>query len=628
MAGNLFDELKRRNVIRMAGLYLVAAWLVTQVTGTVLPMFGAPEWVARTVVLLLAVGFLPALIFAWVFELTPQGIRRDAEVAPEHSIAPQTARRMDRMIIAVLLVAITYFAFDKYVLVPRRAAAPAGEIAAAVASAGAPASALAAAAAAPPAATPLKSIAVLAFADLSPEKNQEYFSDGMAEEILNALAQVKDLKVAGRTSSFFYKGKNVDLREVGKALGVAHVLEGSVRKQGQKVRITAQLIQASDGTHLWSETYDGDLEDVFELQESIARAITDELKVVLQGEQQQRLVPVATTSPEAYALFLKATSTFDRRDGPHMLEAVQQLERAIALDPNYARAHSRLAAVHVILPTYTGGAMADARTRVRTHAQRAIALDPSLAEPWAVLGMTGSFGNADLLEQRRNFDKALVIDPDDVTTNFWYGLTLLRTGYSRAGVERIEHALAVDPMVPNVMRWRGVVYLRNGDFDGAEQFLKRAQAVGLKLAGRELAEIEARRGNREDARRLWVEGSQMLLRSLPPEAATVLPEGLFGDAAARKRAIAFLEARLAKPGNISGLVPLVLAQMGGGMQAMEVEHARVEGDNSDFMVYLFSPAGAYMRAMPEYRAYLRDEGFPELWATYGPPDIAKDNASP
>ena len=197
----------------------------------------------------------------------------------------------------------------------------------------------------------------------------------------------------------------------------------------------------------------------------------------------------------------------------------------------------------------------------------------------------------------------------------------MRTGYIKAGVERIEHALAVDPMVPNVMRWRGVIYLRNGDYDGAEQFLKRAQAAGLKIAGRELSELAARRGRLDEAKKLWAEGSQPILRSLPPDANTVIPDGLYGTSAQRKAAVAMLSKYLEENETISGLVPLWLAQMGQGGQAMDVDSHRVHGDNSDFMVFMFSPAGAGIRAQPEYRAYLRDKGFPELWAKYGPPDI-------
>jgi TolB-like protein len=282
---SLIAELKRRNVIRAAGLYLVGAWLVVQVASTVLPAFDGPAWALRSLIIALVVGFVPAMIVAWVFELTPEGLKRDAELTAAESIAPQTGRRMDRLILIVAMIAIGYFVFDKFVLAARRDAALVTQITAHVT----------AEISAEKSKTSPKSVAVLPFLDLSPEHDQGYFSDGMSEEILNALAQVQDLKVAGRTSSFYYKDRNEDLRTIGKALGVANVLEGSVRKQGEQVRITAQLIRSDDDFHLWSETYDGDLKDVFALQERIARAITDKLKITLIGAQQTQLVAVATT---------------------------------------------------------------------------------------------------------------------------------------------------------------------------------------------------------------------------------------------------------------------------------------------------------------------------------------------
>ena len=327
----LLAELRRRNVIRMAGLYLVGAWLVVQVAETVLPVFDIPDWVLRAIVLLLAIGFVPALVFSWVFELTPEGLKRDHQVAPEESIAAHTGRRMDQLLLAGMALVVVLIVADR-VWPEASPPAPAAPIQAVMSTDATTA----------PAATNEKSIAVLAFSDLSPERDQEYFSDGMAEEILNALSKVKDLKVAGRTSSFHFKGRNEDLRTIGETLGVAHILEGSVRKQGDKVRITAQLIQVSNGFHLWSETYDGDMGDVFELQERIARAITDELEVVLQDGQAQRLVQATTENPEAYRLFLHAAAIIGRRDIARFSEAQAQLEEAIRLDPGFARAHARM----------------------------------------------------------------------------------------------------------------------------------------------------------------------------------------------------------------------------------------------------------------------------------------------
>ena len=263
----LLAELQRRNVIRMAGLYLVGAWLVTQVAATLLPVFGAPDWVMKALLVLLCIGFFAALMFSWVFELTPDGLKRDAEVPASESIAPQTARRMERVFLVLLTLALGYFAIDKFVLAPKREAARVAEVTQATKVDAVPTSATPIPAVS---AIPEKSIAVLAFANMSADKDNEYFSDGVAEEILNSLANVKDLKVAGRTASFYFKGRNEPMAAIGAVLGVANILEGSVRKQGSRLRITAQLIRVSDGFHLWSETFDGTDADIFALQENIA----------------------------------------------------------------------------------------------------------------------------------------------------------------------------------------------------------------------------------------------------------------------------------------------------------------------------------------------------------------------
>ncbi|MBC7657715.1 MAG: adenylyl cyclase, partial [Frankiaceae bacterium] len=246
---NFIDELKRRNVIRIGGLYLVGAWLITQVGATLLPVFDSPAWAMKALLALLAIGFPLAMVFAWVFELTPDGLKRDSDLPASHSIAPQTAHRLNRAITVLLLLALGYFAFDKFVLSPQREAASVAAATKAVA--------------AKPAATDDKSIAVLPFDDLSPTHDQAYFSDGIAEELLNALARVQGLRVAGRASSSYYKSRNLPLADIGKALGVATVLEGSVRKQGERVRVSAHLARVRDNQQLWAGSYDGDMEDVF-----------------------------------------------------------------------------------------------------------------------------------------------------------------------------------------------------------------------------------------------------------------------------------------------------------------------------------------------------------------------------
>lgn len=330
----LLAELKRRNVIRMAGLYLVGAWLLVQVAGTVLPMFGAPDWIGRSVVLLLALGLVPALVFAWVFELTPEGIKRDAEVDPRQSIAPQTAQRMNQAIFALLLLALGYFGLDKFVLAPRREAALVAR------------SSVHSATGAVAAKHSPRSIAVLPFVNMSADPDNVYFSDGLSEEILNSLARIDGMQVVGRTSSFQFKGKNEDLRVIGEKLGVAQVLEGSVRREGDKARITAQLIRASDGIHLWSQTYDRTLKDTLAVQLDIAEQVAGVLNVVLDEKQRAVMRKAGVDNIDAFIAYQKGLKLYkDAHAEPEIglldgLRAANAMfARATALEPDFYEPH-------------------------------------------------------------------------------------------------------------------------------------------------------------------------------------------------------------------------------------------------------------------------------------------------
>src|SRR5213082_338104 len=320
---NFFAELKRRNVVRMAGLYLVGAWLLTQVASTVLPMFGAPDWLPRTIVSLLAIGFIPALIFSCVFELTPEGLKRDEDVPPEESIAPQTARRMDRKIIVVLLLALGYFAFDKFVLTARRETAQLHPTVATNGSAATPNS---------------KSIAVLPFENLSEDRANAYFAEGIQEEILTRLAKIADLKVISRTSTQQYKSAPENLSEIAKQLGVANILEGSVQKATDQVRVTVQLIQVASDSHLWADTFDRKLTDIFGVESEIAKAIADALQAKLTGGEQRALAVKPTNNSEAYDVYLRGLALEARTTtSPDDSEkAVGFYERAVQLDPAFA----------------------------------------------------------------------------------------------------------------------------------------------------------------------------------------------------------------------------------------------------------------------------------------------------
>jgi TolB-like protein len=335
----LLAELQRRNVIRMAGLYLVIAWLIVQVAETLLPAFDVPGWVLRAVILLLAIGFIPALVFSWVFELTPQGLKREDEVQREPHGNLQTARKLDLAVIALLLGigGLMLWGHLRSGDAPSQASSGAVVVDAAKASE------------AVVDGPPDKSIAVLPFADFSPGADQQWFADGLAEELLNALARTADLKVASRTASFAFRDSSESPQAIGEALKVAHVLEGSVRRAGGQLRVTAQLIRASDGFHLWSENFDGSVEDAIAIQEQIALKIAQALKTAMDPQALAAMVSAGTRSVEAYEAFLRAgalsAEMMRSADWTFVLDRLAELERAVAIDPGFSRAHGAIASI-------------------------------------------------------------------------------------------------------------------------------------------------------------------------------------------------------------------------------------------------------------------------------------------
>ena len=397
---SFLDELKRRNVIRIGGLYLAGAWLVLQVSGTVLPMLGAPAWLARSILIVLAIGFVPALVSAWVFEFTPGGLKREKDVEPVESIPPHSGKQLDRGIMVLLALALGYFAFDKFVLAPQRAAEQvraareAGRSEARVESYGD------------------KSIAVLPFVDMSPNRDQEYFSDGISEELLNLLAKIPQLRVISRSSAFSFKGKDIEVPEIAKRLNVAHVLEGSVRKAGNEVRITAQLIEARSDTHLWSATYDRTLDDIFAVQDEIAAAVVAQLKVELLGATPK----VKAVDPKAYALYLQARQLWQYRTPEGLEQSIALYQQALAIDPNDAAAWSGLASSYVsqagdgLRPIEEGYSLA------REAVQKALEIDPDHAPAHGLFGWIAMEYDGEPAAAARHLTHALALEPNDSET--------------------------------------------------------------------------------------------------------------------------------------------------------------------------------------------------------------------
>jgi len=324
---SFFGELKRRNVVRVGIAYVVIAWLLAQVAEFAFENFGAPEWVLKTFVVVLLLGMPLALFFAWAFEMTPEGLKREVEVDRTTSITPQTGRKLDRLIIAGLVVAVAYFAWTSQ-REPEPAEPPATETSVAA-----------------DIGPDVRSIAVLPFVNMSSDEEQEWFADGLTEELLNSLARMPDLLVAARTSSFGYKGSTDSIPNIAKALGVAHVLEGSVRRGNDRLRITAQLIRASDGFHLWSQTYDRSPDDVIAIQEDLAIEIARALETAMDPEALEEMVSAGTASVPAYEAYLKGLALITRAnttgDATAGDESQKKFEEATRIDPKFSSAYAQ-----------------------------------------------------------------------------------------------------------------------------------------------------------------------------------------------------------------------------------------------------------------------------------------------
>jgi TolB-like protein len=472
----VFAELKRRNVIRMAGLYLVGAWLIVQVASTLLPTFDAPAWVMKVLVALLATGFLAAIVFSWLYELTPDGLKRDSEVTPKQSIATQTARRMDRLFFAGLIALIAVIAADRWW--PRQSEVPRVAVATPTSDANSASEPLPQPSeAVSPAPEPgERSVAVLPFVNMSNDPEQEYFSDGIAEELLNRLAKMPDLQVAARTSAFRFKGQNLDIADIGRQLRVVHVLEGSVRKAGIKLRITAQLIDSRSGYHLWSESYDRDATDVFRVQDEIAGEIARALKAKL-GAPSDTASSAGKAVPEAYDDYLLGRSFVAKRFQENLHQAIAAFDRAIARDPQFAAAHSGRAFAQLLLPMWGSG---EARLRLReaqTSAARALELDPDHAEALMVRGMATLFSYR-AKAARVDLERALALAPNSADILNLYGDFLTQTG-ALGDAERIKRAAMLrDPLAMVHPLNLADIMIAQGRLAEALVFAEQAHALG------------------------------------------------------------------------------------------------------------------------------------------------------
>jgi adenylate cyclase len=499
---SFFDELRRRNVFRVGIAYLVVAWLALQVSDIVAPILELPAVFDRGILLLLAIGFPFALIFAWAFELTPEGVKKEKDVDHAVSNTQHTGRKLDFIIIGVLTMIVAIYSLDKFVWTESVA----------------------------PTATNVQqsqqTIAVLPFVNMSDDSEQEYFSDGLSEELLNLLAQIPELRVTSRTSAFSFKGKGATIAEVGRALDVEHVLEGSVRRSGDTIRITAQLINVSTDTHLWSDTWDRNFDDVFVIQDEIAEFVVDALKIQLLGD----LPRVIETTPEAYALYLQSQFLIEQHTVPAFLQAEAISKRVLEIDPEYAPAWTQLASLYLSGSSFGAWESVDATPLARDAALRSVRLLENNAQAHAVLARIAISSSFDFELAARELEIALRMGPDDPRVlraaaefaqrqgNYEEAIDYLEkaheidplaghrekaaisyfySGRQTEGISLYEEAVRRTPFAEFVNKSLALALLETGDVDGALAALEKEPGEGHALQG--LALIYETIGDREQS---------------------------------------------------------------------------------------------------------------------------------
>ena len=477
---NFLSELKRRNVYKVAVAYIIAGWAVSQGIAQVFPVFDVPTWVIRLIVLFIIIGLPIALVLAWMFELTPQGIMR-TEAA---DAMPQAARPKKHVWIYVVVIgaaiSIGLFFLGRYTAGNKTAAATPNEL-------------------------PAKSIAVLPFVDLSPAKDQEYFCDGISEEILDALAKVEGLRVVARTSSFSFKAKNADVAEIAQKLNVQNILEGSLRREGNRIRITAQLVNAHDGFHIWSDTFERELGGVFAVQDEITRSIVDALKIKFAVT----LPPRTGQNTEAYDLYLQGLYLSNKSDEENLRKSLNLFQRALDKDPTLSRAWVGIAKVWFWLADAYVKPL-QAYQAVESAATKALELNENDAEAHAYLGEAKRVLHWDWKTGERELQRAVEIDPNSAMAHLLFAHHRLCSGDLAGGQIELDEAKRLDPLSPLISDHQAVLFLYSDRLDGAVAAAKRTLTIDPNYNYLEptLARVYREQGKLEDALALYLKAQQ------------------------------------------------------------------------------------------------------------------------
>ena len=440
--GNFFAELKRRNVYKVAVAYAIVGWLLIQVATQVFPFLEIPTWVVRLVIVLVAAGFPIALVIAWAFELTPEGIKRTEDV--DLAASARQPRKYTWIFVVIVGAALSVGLFFIGRYTGRTTASAAGTE------------------------LPAKSIAVLPFESLSEDKSNAYFAEGVQDEILTRLAKVADLKVISRTSTQHFKSAPDNLPQIAKQLGVTNILEGSVQKANDQVRVNVQLINALTDAHLWAETYDRKLTDIFAVESDIAKTIADTLQAKLTGSEKIAIAKKPTENPEAHELYLKGRFFWNKRTAADLRKSIEYFNQAIEKDPGYAQAYAALAQSWKLLPAFNGGAPNDCFPQAETGARKALALDDTSSTAHAALASLKGLNGFDYPGAIAEYERTLQLNPNDATARQWFANdTLANVGQTEREIAELKHAVELDPLSLVINSNLGVAYIHAGRLDDA-----------------------------------------------------------------------------------------------------------------------------------------------------------------
>jgi len=586
----ILGEMKRRNVFRIGMVYIVASWVMIQMGNIVAKNFGAPDWVMGVVVTFVISGFPLALFLAWTFALTTDGLRKESDLLTHPNLVRTSGDNLDYITMALLAAVVGMVALDRYMPMPegyvklgRVVQQPPRE----------------------PEPEPViveNSIAVLPFVNMSAEADQDYFSDGLSEELLNVLTHVDGLVVASRTSSFAFKNDSRNVRQIARALRVANILEGSVRKSGDRIRITAQLIDTANDRHLWSDSYDRNMDDIFQIQDEIANAIVSALTTELGIGLGSVSVDSATSNLDAYDLYLNGRELFLARE--NLPKSWTLLEQATSMDPEFARAWDTLAAVHSVATSWDRGDGIDHDALSLAAAHRALEIDPDLSMAYAVIGMKFEVTGEGYAGAIRNLDIAIEKDPKNATAWLWRGITLKSMGYFDKAIADFQRCLDIDAGYLLCSQYLASGFLYSGQIEAAIRQFEKTIKFNFHGLDDQFVSYYVRTGQRNMAYLIAALGLQDYKYVPVREWVDAIDNPLADHADQVARFIEW-----GKAYNID------ICDMETVAVALRQDQCFASLDNANLM---WHPDAAYYRTTPAFKAYV-NTNLREYWEQNSPP---------